>query len=149
MSNKDIWTIKLDWLNILRILGLDSINQISEVKMERAIKKLSKTYGTQKLMELEPDELDHLLASELKDLMKRELALNAKKKEKMEKEVRSKVIPFKHGGIIRLDPRDFKDLDPNSDPEEIFNYFYKKLVGDDDEDDDDDDKYNDKTGFYI
>ena len=146
------WTIKLDWLNILNLLNLDSISQINEEKREKAIKKLTKTFGIETLMDLGSNELDQLVADELKDVMKKELSLIAKKEEQIEKEIRSKIIPFKKGGINKIDPRDFKDIDPNSDPEDILKAIYKKMTGDGDKDDEDEDKnsYNeDSTGYHI
>ncbi|MFX1488303.1 MAG: hypothetical protein ACFFBI_04090 [Promethearchaeota archaeon] len=143
------WTIKLDWLNILSMLNLDNINQITESKKTRAIKKLTSIYGFEKLMTFEPDYLEKLMVKELKEVMKKELALNARRKEKLEREMRNKVIPFKRGGIIKLDPQDLKDF--KGDPEEMLKYFYKKFLGDNDDDNDDDkDKYKeDNTGYYI
>lgn len=148
-DNDFSWTIKLDWLNILNLLKLERINQISEFKKERAIKRVTKIYGTKTLLDFEPERLDTLVANELKELMKKELALNAKEQERLEKEIRSRVIPFKKGGIIRIDPRDLKDF--NGDPEKMLKYFYKKFLGDDDEDNDDErDKHKeDNTGYYI
>lgn len=148
-DNDFSWTIKLDWLNILNLLKLERINQISEFKKERAIKRVTKIYGTKALLDFEPKRLDTLVANELKELMKKELALNAKEQERLEKEIRSRVIPFKKGGIIRIDPRDLKDF--NGDPEKMLKYFYKKFLGDDDEDNDDErDKHKeDNTGYYI
>ena len=148
-DNDFSWTIKLDWLNILNLLKLERINQISEFKKERAIKRVTKIYGTKALLDFEPERLDTLVANELKELMKKELALNAKEQERLEKEIRSRVIPFKKGGIIRIDPRDLKDF--NGDPEKMLKYFYKKFLGDDDEDNDDErDKHKeDNTGYYI
>lgn len=154
MSEKEFsWTIKLDWLNILNLLSLNSINQISEIKREKAIKRLTKTLGNNKLLEFEGDVLDKLVADELKELMKKELSLKSKREERIEREMRSKFVPFKQGGIIKIDPRDFKDIDPNADPEDIIKAFYKKMMGkhdDDDENDDDKNKYTeDSTGYYI
>ena len=148
-DNDFSWTIKLDWLNILNLLKLERINQISEFKKERAIKRVTKIYGTKTLLDFEPERLDTLVANELKELMKKELALNAKEQERLKKEIRSRVIPFKKGGIIRIDPRDLKDF--NGDPEKMLKYFYKKFLGDDDEDNDDErDKHKeDNTGYYI
>ena len=146
------WTTKLDWLNILSKLNLVSINQIPELKKDRAIKRITKFYGTEDLMEFEPSYLDKLVVNELNELMKKELLLNAKKQERMEKELRNKIIPMKKGGIIRIDPRDFKDFkDFEGDPEKMLKYFYKKFLGGDDDDKDDDkDKYKeDNTGYYI
>jgi len=59
---------------------------------------------------------------------------------------------MKRGGIIRIDPREFKDLkDLDGDPEKMLKYFYKKFLGKEDDDKDDDkDKYReDDTGYYI
>ncbi|MCK4688477.1 MAG: hypothetical protein KAT66_10135 [Candidatus Lokiarchaeota archaeon] len=148
-DNDFSWTIKLDWLNILNLLKLERIKQISEFKKERAIKRVTKIYGIKALLDFEPERLDTLVANELKELMKKELALNAKEQERLEKEIRSRVIPFKKGGIIRIDPRDLKDF--NGDPEKMLKYFYKKFLGDDDEDNDDerDKQKEDNTGYYI
>ena len=149
------WTVKLDWFNIVLMLKLDSTNQIPELKKGKAIRKLTKTCGQEKLMTFEPEHLDNLIVNELKDLMKKELLLNEKKQKEMERNLRNKVIPFKKGGIIRLDPRDLKDFkgDPE-DTEEMFKFFYKKLLGDrskeDDKDDDKKDKYKeDRDHYYI
>lgn len=144
-----LWTIKLDWLNIVAMLDLDNINQITEFKKMKAIKKITGKFGPEKLMEFEPDYLESLVVDELKEIMKKELSLNAKKQAEMEKEIRSKVIPFKKGGIIKLDPRDLKDF--NGDENELLKYFYKKFLGGDDDDKDEDkDKYKeDNTGYYI
>jgi len=154
MSEKELaWTVKLDWLNILQILGFHSIIQIPELKREKAVRRITKTFGSDVLMELDCDELDRLVADDLKELMKKELSLQARKEERIERQMRSKVIPFKRGGIIKIDPRDFKDLDPNADPEEIMKALYKKFMGehgDDDDENDDDKKYSeDSTGYYI
>ncbi len=149
-NNKQFsWTVKLDWLNIVSRLKLDSINQISEFKKDKAIKRITKTYGTQTLMEYEPDVLDKIVVNELKELMKKELLLIAKRQERIEKEIRNKIIPMKKGGIIRLDPRDLKNF--KGDPEEMMKYFYKKLLGqdDDDQDDDKDNSNDDNKGYYI
>jgi len=148
------WSVKLDWLNILRILKLDSINQIQEFKRKKAIKKITKTFDIDILMDLDPFELDKLVADELKELMRKELSINARRKERLEKEMRNKFIPFKNGGIIKINPRDFKDLnlDPkNADPEELLKQIAKKLMKDDDDDSDDDKKKykEDNTGYYI
>jgi len=154
MSEKeDSWTIQLDWLNILNLLGLESINQISELKRDKAIKKITKTFGNETLLELDPSELENLVSDELKELMKKELTLRQKKQEQVKQEMRSKFVPFKQGGIIKIDPRDFKDLDLDSDnPEDLLKALYKKLMGDregDDEEDEDNNFHEDSTGYYI
>ena len=155
MSEKDsFWSVKLDWLNILQILKLESINQIPEFKRGKAIKKVTKTYDIDTLIEMDPIELDNLVVHELRELMRKELSINARKKQRLEKEMQSKFVPFKNGGIFKINPRDFKDLniDPdNVDPEEILKQIAKKLMKDDDDDSDDDKKKykEDNTGYYI
>ena len=155
MSEKDTyWSVKLDWLNILRILKLDSINQIQEFKREKAIKRITKTFGIDTLMDLDPFELDKLVADELKELMRKELSNIKARKQLLEKEMRSKFVPFKNGGIIKINPRDFKDLDidpENIDPEELLKKIAKKLMNNNDDDSDDDKKKykEDNTGYYI
>ena len=154
MSKKHTnWSVKLDWLNILRILKLDSINQIQEFKREKAILRVTKTYDIDTLMEMDPIELDKLVVHELRELMRKELNnIRARKKERLEQQ--SKFVPFKNGGVFKINPRDFKDLniDPeNADPEEILKQIAKKLMKDDDDDSDDDKKKykEDTTGYYI
>ena len=117
------WTVKLDWLNILIKLNLDGISQIPEYKKEKALKKITKSYGPEILMEFEPEYLEELVAIELGEIMKKELSALARQKEKMEEEIRNKVIPFKKGGIVRIDPNDLKNLKGN--PEDMLKYFYK------------------------
>jgi len=154
MSEKHTyWSVKLDWLSILQILKLESINQIPEFKREKAIKKVTKTYDIDTLMEMDPIELDKLVVHELRELMRKELNnIKARKKERLEQ--RSKFVPFKNGGVFKINPRDFKDLDidpENADPEEILKQIAKKLMKDDDDDSDDDKKKykEDTTGYYI
>lgn len=154
MSEKDsFWSVKLDWLNILQLLKLESINQIPEFKREKALKKVTKTYDIDTLIEMDPIELDKLVVHELRDLMRKELNnIKARKKERLEQ--RSKFVPFKNGGVFKINPRDFKDLDidpENADPEEILKQIAKKLMKDDDDDSDDDKKKykEDTTGYYI
>ena len=149
-DNKDYsWSTKLDWLNILSFLNLESISQVPEYKKDKAIKRITKFYGPEALMEFEPSYLDKLVTNELKELMKKELLLNARRQEKIEKDLRDKIIPLKRGGIIKIDPRDLKDF--KGDPEDMLKYFYKKFLGEDDDDKDDEkDKYKeDNTGYYI
>ncbi|MFX1375721.1 MAG: hypothetical protein ACFFA0_07915 [Promethearchaeota archaeon] len=148
-SEKDfLWTIKLDWLNIVNMLDLSNINQIAEFKKMKAIRKITKIYGSEKLMDFEPEYLDNLVITELKELMKKELSINARKQEERERELRSKVMKFGKGGIIKLDHRDLKDF--NGDESELLKYLKKFLGGDDDDKDEDKDKYKeDNTGYYI
>ncbi len=149
-DNKQLsWTVKLDWLNIISKLNLESINQIPKFKKEKALKRITKFYSLEALLEFEPDYLDKLVINELKELMKKELLLNERNQERMEKELRDKVIPLKRGSIIKIDPRDLKDF--KGDPEDMLKYFYKKFLGkDDDDNEDDNDNYNeDNTHYYI
>ncbi len=143
------WAVKLDWLNILSKLNLERISQIPKFKKDKALKRITKFYGLEALLEFEPDYLDNLVINELKELMKKELLLNERKQERMEKELRDKVIPFKRGSIIKIDPRDLKDF--KGDPEDMLKYFYKKFLGkdDDDKDDDNDNYKEDNTHYYI
>ena len=147
-ENNFLWTIKLDWLNIVSMLNLDNINQIAEFKKIKALKKINVKYGSENLMDFEPEYLENLVADELKEIMKKELSINAKKQAERERAIRSKVIPFKKGGIIKLDPRDLKDFD--GDKKEMLKFFQKFLGRDDDDKDDEKDKYKeDNTGYYI
>ena len=141
------WTVKLDWLNILSMLRLVSINKIPEFKREKAVRRVSKTYDIQTLMECEPETLDKFVVNELRDLMKKELLQNVKNQERIEQQMRNRFIPMKKGGIIRLDPRDLKDF--KGDPEEMLKFFYKKFLGEGGDDDDKDDDREDNTGYYI
>ncbi|MHA2180066.1 MAG: hypothetical protein ACXAAH_01445 [Promethearchaeota archaeon] len=150
-ENDSRWTIMLDWFNIVIKLKLNDISQISEIKKEKAIRRLTRIYGPNKLMELEPAQLEDLVVNELKDVMKKELALNEKRQKDMERDLRNKVMPFKQGGIIKIDPRDLKDF-KGGNQEDILKYLYKKFLGDkkDDDKDDDKDKYKeDRNHYYI
>ena len=143
------WVFKLDWLNILKILKLDSIDDISESISQKVIKKVTRIYDSYVLNNFEPEELDEIVAEELKNEkdLKKKLTEHARKRENLEKEIRSKIIPFKDGGIIKINPQDLKDFD--GDPEKMLKYF-KKFLGNNEDEDDDKDKYNeDNTGYYI
>ena len=142
MTLKEAWTYQLDWLAIMRILGLEAISDIPEFKKEKAIKKMSKQYGDELLNSLTPHELDELMANELRDIMKKELIIIEKVKEKQERDLRNKIAPFNKAGVIGLD----------MDPEDFMKFFNKTMRrGDDDEDNDDDGDRNDddKNGYYI
>jgi len=144
------WTVKLDWFNIVFMLKLDNINQITELKKGKAIRRLTKIHGSEKLMAFEPGHLEDLVVNELKVLMKKELLLNEKKQKEMKRNLRNKVIPLKRGGIIKLDPRDLKNF--KGDPEDMLKYLYKKFLGEDKDDDKDDDKdkyQEDRNHYYI
>ncbi|MHA2391174.1 MAG: hypothetical protein ACXAEX_04325 [Promethearchaeota archaeon] len=136
-----LWTVKLDWLYIISKLNLNNINQIPEFKKAKAIRRLTRIYGSEKLMDFEPEYLENLVVNELKEILKKELSLNARKQREMEQKVREKVMPFKNGRIINIDPREL--------PEEVRKYF-KRFMGDDDEEDKDEDKYKeDRKSYYI
>jgi len=38
-------------------------------------------------------------------------------------------MSLKRGNGIKIDPRDFKDFDPNTSPEQLMKDFYKKIMG--------------------
>ena len=152
MSDDKPWIYQLDWLKIISILGLNSIHEIPQFKKDKALKRLTRLYSNEVLLKLEPEELDELVADQLRDLMKKELAIIARTQEKIEREIQSKANPFKNGGIIPINLNDLKDFDPDMDPEELLKFLSKKfrLNDDDDENDDGKDKYDDdKTFYYI
>ena len=144
MTEKEAWALQLDWLNIVSILRLDTIDQIPEIKRERVIKKISKLYGAELLLSFKPIELDELVANELREFMKKELIMHTKRKEKIEKQMKAKMSP----GVIGIDMNEIKDMNPD----ELMKFFSNKLMGkkDDDDQDDDNDKFNeDKNSYYI
>ena len=147
MPEKEAWVYQLDWSNIIKILGLDKIEQIPEDKRIRVTKKLSKLYGSESMLSFNPQELDELVASELKNLMEKELRSHAKQKEKMEKQIKARMPSMKRPGVVPIDMNDIKDL-----PDEIKKMFSKMFMQNegDDDNDDDSDKYNeDKNSYYI
>jgi len=147
MPEKEAWVYQLDWSNIITILGLDKIEQIPEDKRIKVTKKLSKLYGSESMLSFNPQELDELVASELKYLMEKELRSHAKQKEKMEKQMRARMPSLKRPGVIPIDINDIKDL-----PDEIKKMFSKMFMqkeGDDDSDDDSDKYSEDKNSYYI
>jgi hypothetical protein len=147
MPEKEAWVYQLDWSNIITILGLDKMEQIPEDKRNKVTKKLSKLYGSESMLSFNPQELDELVASELKNLMEKELRSHAKQKEKMEKQMRARMPSLKRPGVIPIDMNDIKDL-----PDEIKKMFSKMFMqneGDDDSDDDSDKYSEDKNSYYI
>ena len=147
MPEKEAWAYQLDWLNIVTILGLDTIDQIPEDKRIRVTKKLSKLYGSESLLSFKPQELDELVASELKNLMEKELRTHAKQKERMQKQIKNRMPSLKRPGVIPIDMNDLKDL-----PDEVKKMFSKMFMqneGDDDKDDDKDDYNEDRNSYYI
>ena len=151
MTEKEAWALQLDWLNIISILQLDTIDQIPDTKRERVIKKISKLYGAESLLSFKPSELDELVASELRELMKKEIIMHIRRKEKIEKQMKARMSPFKNQGVMRIDMNEIKDI--MNDPDELRKFFSNMLMGkknDDDDDDDDNDKYSeDKNSYYI
>jgi len=147
MPEKEAWVYQLDWLNIVTIMGLDTINQIPEDKRIRVTKKLSKLYSSESLLSFKPQELDELVASELKNLMEKELRTHAKQKERIKKQMKSRIPSFKQPGVIPIDMNDIKNL-----PEEVKKMLSKMFMqneGDDDSEDDSDDYNEDKHSYYI
>ena len=146
MIEKEPWAYQLDWLNIVSILRLDSIEQIPETKRERVIKKISKLYGAESLLSFKPSELDELVANDLRELMKKELIMHARRKEKIAKQMKAKMSPLKNPGVIGIDMNEIKDMNPD----ELMKFFSNKFMGKKNDDDQDDDKYSeDKNSYYI
>jgi len=148
MPEKEAWAYQLDWLNIVSILRLDSIEQIPETKRDRVVKRISKLYGAESLLSFKPSELDELVANDLRELMKKELIMHARRKEKIAKQMKAKMSPFKNPGVIGIDMNEIKDMNPD----ELMKFFSNKLMGKkkDDDQDDDNDKYSeDKHSYYI
>ncbi|MFW5895364.1 MAG: hypothetical protein ACOCT9_01340 [archaeon] len=152
------WTIKLDWSNIINLIGLDSVSDIPEEKRLNALETITERFGTHQLLNFDPpEELDELVAEELKNLMKKELNEKRKRAKRIKKKFKGRMIPMKNGGIFKFninDLKDLKDLDLNQDPKELIRNLYKKIMTDADEDedgDDDDDSRvrEDRTGYYI
>ena len=150
MPEKEGWVYQLDWLNVVTILGLDTINQIPEDKRIRVTKKITKLYGSDSLLSFKPQELDELVASELKNLMEKEIRTHTKQKERIQKQMKSRMGSIKQPGVIPIDMNDIKDL-----PDEVKKMFSKMFMqneGDDDKDDDSDDSDDyseDKNSYYI
>ncbi len=154
MSEKDfIWAIKIDWLNVLSELEMSSINEIPEYKRQKAIKSITKIFGTEELLSFKPKKIDKIVANELKELMKKELISRKRQEDKLQDQINSNIIPLKDGGIMRININDLKDLNLDGNPEDIVKYFYKKFLNKDkDKDNKDDDKdkvQEDNTGYYI
>ena len=134
----------------MNILGLAKIEQIPKSKKSKALKRIDKVYGAELLYTLKPEELDQIVANELRGLMKKELSVISKQNEKMEKEIRNKMLGPKKGGIIGIN---MSDLDPNADIEDIIKFLSKRLNKNDEDDDfdadDGDEPDEDKSGIYI
>lgn len=150
MTQNYNWSFQLDWLSILKILGLVKIEQIPESKKSKALKRINKVYDAEILNTLKPEELDQIVANELRVLMKKELSAIDKQNEKIEKEIRDKMLGPKKGGVIGIN---MSDLDPNADIEDIIKFLSRKLNKNDDDDDfdldDEDEPDEDKSGIYI
>lgn len=150
MTQNYNWSFQLDWLNILKILGLVKIEQIPESKKSKALKRINKVYGAEVLNTLKPEELDQIVANELRVLMKKELNVISKQNEKIEREIRNKMQGPKKGGVIGIN---MSDLDPNADIEDIIKFLSKRFNKNDEDDDfdvdDEDEPDEDKSGIYI
>ncbi|MCK4281920.1 MAG: hypothetical protein KAX10_07385 [Candidatus Lokiarchaeota archaeon] len=149
MQNNKNWTFKIDWLKIVQMLSLNSIEQIPEYKKQKAFSKLEKEFGSENLAEMDPEYLEELIGVELRKLMQKEL-FDIKKKEK-ELRKKSRIIPLKHGGIIKIDASDFKDLkNMEGDIQDMLKGFLDKYFNqEDDESDPGEDSGEDSTGYYI
>ena len=154
MPEKEAWAYQLNWLNIVSILRLDKYDDIPEAKRERAVKRISKLYGAESLLSFQPSELDELVANDLRELMKRELQMHARNKDKIAKQMKAEMSPLKNPGVIGIDVNEIKDM--NFD--ELKKYFsnkYNLMRKKDDKDQNDDtdtdtDKYSeDKNSYYI
>ena len=86
MSEDIIWSVMLDWGRIVSLLGLESISEIPDLKIRKALKTINKEYDPNILLSFVPSKLDDLVAKELSVLMKKELALKAKREERMQKD---------------------------------------------------------------
>ena len=149
MTEKEAWALQLDWLNIVSILHLDTIDQIPESKREKVLKKISKLYGEETLLSFTPSELDELVANELREIMRKEIVTHIRQKEKLERQMQARMGSIRNQGVMRIDMNEIKDMNP----EELMKFFSNKLMGkkdDDDDQDDDNDKYSeDKNSYYI
>jgi hypothetical protein len=144
-NKKSKWTLKIDWLNIVEQLGLDTIHQIPEYKKGKAISKLEKEFGSDSLADMEPNLLESLLHDELRKLMQKELQEIKKSKRELRK--KGNIIPLKHGGIIKIDTADFKNMkDAEEGIQDMLKGLFDKYFQAEDDDDDEDE---DSTGYYI
>ena len=141
------WTVILDWLNIVSMLNLSKVNQISEIKKLKALRRITKTYGSEKLITFEPDYLEEIVVKELRELMKKELLLMAKKEKERIENLKNRVMPFKGGGVFKLDPKDLKEF--NGDPEKLLKHLYKKFRQGEEDKDDDKKEYKEDNDFYF
>ena len=112
MEEKEAWALQLDWSNIVSILRLDKFDQIPEAKKVRVIKKVSKLYGAKALLSFNPSELDELEANELREMMRKEIITHTRQKEKLERQMKARMTPFKNQGVMRIDMNEIKDLNP-------------------------------------
>ena len=149
MQNNKKWTYKIDWFKIIQMLTLNSIEQIPEYKKQKAFLKLEKDFGSENLADMEPEYIEELVGVELRKLMQKEL-IDMKKKQK-ELRKKSRIIPLKHGGIIKIDASDFKDLkNMEGDIQDMLKGFLDKYFNQEDDDSDlGDDDDSDSTGYYI
>ena len=147
MQNNKKWTFKIDWLNIIQKLSLNSVEQIPEYKKEKAITKLEKDFGSEYLAEMEPEYIEELIGVELQKLMQKELMEMKKKQRELRK--KSRIIPMKQGGIIKIDASDLKNMkNLDQDVQDMLKGFLDKYFNPkDDEEEVGEDE--DSTGYYI
>ncbi len=147
MQNNKKWTFKIDWFNIIQKLSLNSVEQIPEYKKEKAISKLEKDFGSEYLAEMEPEYLEELIGVEFRKLMQKELMEMKKKQKELKK--RSRIIPMKQGGIIKIDASDLKNMkNLEEDVQDMLKGFLDKYFnpeGEEEEAGEDEDS----TGYYI
>lgn len=135
-TKKFIWTIKLDWLNIVNKLGLSSIHQIKELTQTIALENLNEKYGSEQLLTFECQELEDLVFKELEILLKKQRS-SSKKSGKKTKKPRSPSDMFPSNVIkIRGSSKLAKEL-------------MRAMEEMQDHDDEDDDVREDNTGYYI
>lgn len=133
---KFLWTIKLDWLNILNKLGLSSIHQIKELTQTIALENLTEKFGSEQLLTFECKELEALVSDELDVLLKKERSTSKKSSKKSKK------------------PRDPSDLFPSNvikirGSSKLAKELMRAMEEMQDPEDEDDDIREDNTGYYI
>lgn len=142
---KTKWLVKVDWYNIVEQLSLDSIDQIPEYKLTKAISKVEKDFSIEQLEEMEPNMLEAYLFHELRKLLQKELAERNRKKREVQNS--GKIIPLKNGGIIKIDASDFKKMKGD---EKGFQEMLKGMMDNfTKSEDEEDDENEDSTGYYI
>ncbi len=146
IDKKHAWTGKLDWLNILNLMDFESISQISDFERNKAIQTVTDLYGSEFLLEVEPEELDSLVVHELKLLLKDKINLRSKQQKKAELE-QKKMLKMSNPKKIKTY---FYGIgDPEMIPKEIYKYMKKMRDDEDDEDDDSANDNEDNTSYHL